>query len=310
VNRSACPLRYADIIPALLFVALLSNTVGRTAHRRLLGLSACAIIPLSTYLDIGLLACMTLVSVGTIFGPSLLMGSLPTQTSPSLRSLIKWNTITSIAIFSFLHALPILIEWLVARFDHHQEKPSTTLSVLTPWLERTQGVLSVFAPALWIGQFLGVSISRLYRIDVANSRRKNVLKELRPDRKPPYLADHGEAPRRSEEVDRELRTGTQAIRILSPPEIMRSEEAFKQLVYPPWYSGTAYLFLLVVLAFGMPTLNSLSPLLRRIKVCTSHHISRILITERQFTIDRPTSREGRAKSLRSLRGSRATWSVS
>lgn len=251
-----------------------------------------------------------LVSVGTICGPSLLMGSLPTQTSPSLRSLIKWNTITSIAIFSFLHALPILIEWLVARFDAHQEKPSPTLSVLTPWLERTQGVLSVFAPALWIGQFLGVSISRLYRIDVANSRRKNVLKEIRPDRKPPYLADHGEAPRRSEEVDRELRTGTQAIRILSPPEIMRSEEAFKQLVYPPWYSGTAYLFLLVVLAFGMPTLNSLSPLLRRIKVCTSHHLSRILITEPQFTIDRPTSREGRAKSLRSLRGSRATWSVS
>lgn len=196
------------------------------------------------------------------------MGSLPTQTSPSLRSLIKWNMAASTAVIALSHALPILIEWLVSISDRDHEEPHPSPSVLTPWLDRTQVVFAVFAPALCVGSFLGGSISRLYRIDVANVRRKNTAEELHPDLWPQYLVESEEGPRESEDVDGEANPG-RAVRILSPPGLLASRDALRQLLYPPWYSGAAYLCLVLMLSFGMPTLVSLSPLLVRLKVRTN-----------------------------------------
>jgi hypothetical protein len=164
--------------------------------------------------------------------------------------------------------VPLLVDWLIATFDSDSDKPNLANlpSALTPWRDRAMEVYTVFVPAMMIGPSVGISISRLYRIDVANFRRKNTTVELTSDVTPEYLAQNEpESMPNLIGVDPKLENGRNAIRILSPLNIF-SKPAMRQLLCPPWYSGAAYLCLALLLNFAMPTIVSLSPIVRQLKV--------------------------------------------
>lgn len=210
---------------------------------------------------------MTMIGSGMVFSSSLLMGMDPTKASPALRTSAKWNSFTAASVVVLAYTLPLLVNWLDAKFDKPKEKPARVDSPLTAWTDNAVQVYPIVVASMWASISCGILLSRLYRIDVANARRKTIVSALDPALRPRYLLDPNTENLLAAADDGITPSGGSApvIRIMSPRE-MYTSGSLLDLVYTPWYSGLAYLCLASMLIFAMPTLLSLSPMMNELKV--------------------------------------------
>jgi hypothetical protein len=246
--------------------ALQCETIRRSYLQRALAVFACALVLCCTYFRFGQTTVMAMISTGMIFSSSLLMGMDTTKSSPSLRTSAKWNAFMAAIVIVLAYTLPLLVNWLSAKFDKPTEKKAIIESPLTAWTDSATQVYTVVVASMWASITVGILLSRLYRIDVANSRRKTMISALDPALRPRYLlentteslsvADDGISPSDG---------SARAVRIMSPRE-MYTTGTLLDLVHIPWYSGIAYLCLAAALLFAMPTLLSYSPMMAEIKV--------------------------------------------
>ncbi|KAJ9107515.1 hypothetical protein QFC21_000971 [Naganishia friedmannii] len=212
---------------------------------------------------------MVTLGIGSMFLPSLLMGSIPTDRSPPLRSVIKVEVIKGAIVVLVSIFLPKLITLVVSWADEKEAEPPRIPSAFAPWKDRTEAMYTLFLPAMQVGIHLGTLLSRLYRIDMANYRRNNPSAELRRDTMPGYLLETEPkvAPKMATEDDAEEGTKMErstAIRVMCIPEAIRTN-TIRQLLCPPWYFAAGFATLLLLLLFAMPTLVYHSPVVKFIK---------------------------------------------
>jgi hypothetical protein len=251
-----------------------SITVKRKAAYRLLAISVFASIPICNYVGAPQFPLMVTLGVGSMFLPSLLMGSSPTDRSPALRSVVKFESIKGAVVVLVSIFLPKLVDLMVSRANEKDDKPPRTPSAFAPWKDRTEAMYALFLPAMQVGMLLGTLLSRLYRIDMANYRRKNPTAELQRDSMPGYLLETVPkvAPKVPTEDDAEEGTKMEpstAIRVLSMPEAIGTNMV-RHLLCPPWFFGAGFLTLLLLLIFAMPALVHYSPLVKSMKVSCTH----------------------------------------
>lgn len=217
-----------------------------------------------------------MISTGMIFSSSLLMGMDTTKASPSLRTSAKWNAFMAAVVFALAWTFPLLVTWL-SKFDKPKDKKARIESPLTAWTDIATQVYTVVIASMWTSITVGILLSRLYRIDVANSRRKTMIRALDPALRPRYLLENTTESLSVADDGIPASDGSaHAIRVMSPRE-MYTTGTLLDLVHTPWYSGTAYLCLAAMLLFAMPTLLSYSPMMHEIKVsgvCATNEFER------------------------------------
>ncbi|KAJ9123241.1 hypothetical protein QFC22_001437 [Naganishia vaughanmartiniae] len=204
-----------------------------------------------------------------MFLPSLLMGSNPTDRSPPLRSLIKVETIKGACVVLLSILLPKFMDMVASRSNEEDPRPPRIPSAFAPWKDRTEAMYALFLPAMQVGMLLGALLSRLYRIDMANYRRKNPAVELQRDSMPGYLLETEPkiAPKVATEDDAEEGTKMErstAIRVLSMPEAITTNMV-RHLLCPSWYFAAGFLTMLLLLVFAMPALVYHSPIVKAMK---------------------------------------------
>lgn len=244
------------------------DTVRRTYPQCALAVSACALVLSCTYYGTGYTPVMILIGTGMIFSSSVLMGVETTKPSPPLRTSAKWHSIVATSVVALAYALPPLVDWLSARFSQSKEKVARVESPITAWTDRGSQLYAIVCAAMWGSITCGVLLSRLYRIDVANARRKNITNALDPALRPRYLLDAIEERLSTDESKSPSDASAHAIRIMSPLE-MYTSGALRDLVFTPWYSGSAYACMAIMLIFAMPTLLSIFPMMNVIKVSSA-----------------------------------------
>jgi hypothetical protein len=165
------------------------------------------------------------------------------------------------------------LDMMASRGDGKDAEAPRIPSGFAPWKDRTEAMYALFLPAMHAGIFLGTILSRLYRIDMTNHRRKNPAVELQKDVIPGYLLET------KPKVDPKVATGddaeggtrmeqSTAIRVLSIPEAFRTR-MIRHLLCPPWYFASGFLTLLLLLVFAMPTLVHCSPIMKAMKVSST-----------------------------------------
>lgn len=235
-------------------------------YHQLFPMSSCILLALSSFYDVLQMPNMLLLSVGIGFSPSLLMESTPARPSPPLRSIARWYVLLATAVVCITYASSLFISWPEAVPHSDTRKAVKAMSVLTPWTDRIMRIFPVFYPAMWIGFTCGALISRLYLLDVANSRRSSTIHPPNTDSRPSYLqANDPAALPSTEDLGPTIDVSASSIRLLSVPDLFTTG-AVKSLVHPPWYSGIAYLCLALMLNFAMPAVVSFSPLMAWLQV--------------------------------------------
>ncbi|KAJ9099996.1 hypothetical protein QFC19_005813 [Naganishia cerealis] len=194
------------------------------------------------------------------------MGANPSVNSPSLRSLIRFEVVKGVVVLLMSVALPKIVDWLTS-LDNKDPVPPAQLpippSTFAPWKDRTEAMYALFLPAMQTGGFVGILLSRLYRIDMANFRRQHPEADLRRDTLPGYLlVTESEAKSKlgaADDAEEGLEPHSVAIRVLSIPEAIRTN-TIQQLLCPPWYFAAGYLTMLLLLVFALPTFVRYSPM--------------------------------------------------
>ena len=259
---------------------LQADKVQRAHLQRTLTASVGALALSCTYFRAGYTTIMTLIGIDMLFSSSLLMGLETTKASPPLRTSAKWYSIIFGTVVAVAYAIPPLIDWLSAKFNQSKKTPVRAKSPITAWTDNATQIYAIVCVAMWGSITCGVLLSRLYRIDVANARRKNITNALDPAVRPKYLLDATGKGLSGSESQSSSDASAHSIRIMSPLE-MYTSGALRDLIFVPWYSGSAYACMAIMLIFAMPTLLSIFPTMNVIKVSTvslpeKHHSSSVI----------------------------------